>query len=211
MFIKWHGHACFEIRDGIRIIIDPHDGRSIGIKPPRATADLVLVTHDHFDHNAVHVINGNFQVVSSGGEYNFENAKIKGIGAYHDEVMGAKRGRITMYKILLEGISLLHMGDIGHILTKDQVREIGNVDIIFIPVGGIYTVDAKKAYENTKILNPKIVIPMHYKVPGLTLGIGSVNGFLSFFPKEKIMYVGNSIEFGRRDLPSQTSVWVFTI
>lgn len=211
MFIKWHGHACFEIRDGTRIIIDPHDGRSIGLKTPRATADIVLVTHDHFDHNAVRVINGNFQVISSSGEYNFGPAKIKGIGAYHDEVLGAKRGRVTMYKILLEGISLLHMGDIGHILTKEQVKEIGSVDIIFIPVGGVYTVDAKKAYENTKILNPKIVIPMHYKVPGLTLGLEKVDNFLSFFPKERIMYVGNSIEFSRGDLPYKTSVWVFTI
>ena len=211
MFIKWHGHSCFEIRDGIRIVIDPHDGRSIGLKPPKATADLVLITHNHFDHNAVRVIDGKFQIVSSIGEYNFGNAKIKGIGAYHDESLGAKRGRITMYKILLEGISLLHMGDIGHILSKEQVSEIGNVDIMFIPVGGVYTVDAKKAYENTKILSPKVVVPMHYRVPGLTLGIEKVDKFLSQFPEERVMYVGNSIEFSRGDLPSQTSVWVFTI
>ena len=211
MFIKWHGHACFEFRDGFNVVVDPHDGRSIGLKAPMATADMVLVTHDHFDHNAVRVIKGNFQVISSPGDYNFGDLKIKGITAYHDKDMGAHRGRITMFKLLWEGISILHMGDIGHILTERQLHEIGSVDIMFTPVGGTYTVDANEAYENVKLLKPKIVVPMHYKVHGLTLNIEGVDKFLSLFPEDKVVHIGNSIEFSRGDLPSKTMVWVFTI
>ncbi|MCD6275196.1 MAG: MBL fold metallo-hydrolase [Thermoplasmata archaeon] len=211
MEIRWYGHACFEIRSGISLVIDPHDGRSIGIKPPRAKADLVLVTHHHFDHNATRVIKGNFEVIDLPGEYEYEGIKIKGIMAYHDKEMGAKRGKVTMFRIESEGIKLLHVGDLGHVISSEMAKEIGPVDILFIPVGGVYTVDAREAYENTKILNPKIVVPMHYKFNGLTLGLAPVDDFLRFFPEGQVTYVGNSIEFSREDLPKNTQVWVFTL
>ncbi len=211
MEIRWHGHACFEIRSGITIVVDPHDGRSIGLKPPRARADIVLVSHHHFDHDAVRVIKGNYKVIDAPGEYEFNGVKIKGVSAYHDESMGAKRGKITMYRIAGEGISLLHVGDLGHVLSKDMLKKIDKIDILFIPVGGVYTVDAEKAYENVKLLNPRIVVPMHYRFDGLTLGIDTVEPFLNKFSKERIEYVGSSIEFSREDLPKTTNVWVFTL
>ncbi|MCD6370593.1 MAG: MBL fold metallo-hydrolase [Thermoplasmata archaeon] len=211
MEIKWHGHACFEIRDSMKIVIDPHDGRAIGIKPPRATPDVVLITHHHFDHDAVRVLNGNFKIIDAPGNYVFDGIKIRGILGYHDKEMGARRGKITMYKIELEGVKLLHVGDLGHILSKDMVKEIGDVDILFIPVGGVYTVDAREAFENVKLLQPKIVIPMHYRFDGLTLGIAPVEDFLKYFTKEQIIYVGNSIEFTKEDLENTTKIWVFTL
>ncbi len=211
MLIKWHGHACFEIRNNLRVVIDPHDGRSIGLKPPRVTADIVLVTHDHFDHNAVRVVNGKFETITGEGNYTIDDIKIKGITAYHDEYHGAKRGKITMYKIEMNGVSFLHAGDLGHVLDSSQINEIGVVDILFIPVGGVYTVDAKKAYENVKLLNPKITVPMHYYVPGLSLRLAPVDEFLRFFSKDEIMHVGNSVDFTREDLESPIKVWVFNL
>jgi len=209
MEIRWHGHSCFEIGEGIKIVIDPHDGHSLGIEPPDARADVVLVTHHHFDHDAVNVVKGNFKVIDKPGEYQIEDVRIKGVPAYHDELQGKKRGKITMYKIETEGIKLLHVGDLGHVLTSQQLDEIGNIDIFFTPVGGVYTVDAKKAYENVKLLKPKVVIPMHYKVSGMTLGIQPVDPFISYFPADKVEYVGNSISFTKDDLPEETQVWVF--
>ncbi len=211
MEIKWYGHSCFEIGEGIKIVIDPHDGRSIGIKTPKARADLVLVTHHHFDHDAVRVVKGDFRVIDSPGEYKIGSVQIKGIPAYHDEEYGKKRGTITMYKIETEGVRLLHVGDLGHVLDSEKVKKIGDIDILFTPVGGVYTVNAKKAYENVKRLKPKIVIPMHYKLPGMTLGIDPVDDFLSLFRRDKVEFVGNSIVFGREDLPKDTQVWVFTL
>lgn len=211
MMIRWHGHACFEIKNNLRIVIDPHDGRSIGLKPPKVTADLVLVTHNHFDHNAVRVVNGKFKTITGPGKYRTGDIKINGIEAYHDEYHGAKRGKIAMYKIIMDGISLLHAGDLGHILNSSQLKEIGDVDILFIPVGGVYTVDARGAYENVKLINPKIAVPMHYYVPGLSLRLNPVDDFLRYFSKDEIVYVGNSIEFSKDDLESQARVWVFTL
>ncbi len=211
MMIRWHGHSCFEIKNDLRIVIDPHDGRSIGLKTPKVSADIVLVTHDHFDHNAVRVVSGKFKTVMGSGEYNIGDVKIKGIEAYHDEYHGAKRGKITMYKVTMNGISFLHAGDLGHVLDSSQLKEVGNVDIFFTPVGGVYTVDAHGAYENMKLLKPKITVPMHYYVPGLSLRLAPVNNFLSNFSKDEIVYVGNSIEFSKEDLESKAKVWVFTL
>ncbi len=211
MEIKWHGHSCFEIGEGIKIVIDPHDGRSIGIRTPRVKADVVLVTHHHFDHDAIRVVKGDFKVIDSPGEYRIEDVHIVGIPAYHDEEYGKRRGTITMFKIETEGLHLLHVGDLGHVLDSQTIEKIGKLDILFTPVGGVYTVDAKKAYENVKLLKPRIAIPMHYKIPGMSLGIAPVDEFLSLFPKNAIEFVGNSIAFDRGDLPRDTKVWVFNL
>ncbi len=211
MIIRWHGHSCFEIDTGARIVIDPHDGRSIGLRPPRASADLVLITHDHFDHNAVRVVNGSFKVIKEPGEYAFSGIKIKGIKAYHDTENGRRRGEITMFKVISEGISLLHVGDLGHVLLPDQISEIGHVDVLMTPVGGTYTVGPKEAYENVKLLKPSVIIPMHYKVPGLSLNLGPVDDFLKFFPESSVIYVGSSVEFTREDLMESPQVWVFSL
>ncbi len=211
MEIRWHGHSCFEIGDGTRIVIDPHDGRSIGIKVPKPSADIVLVTHHHFDHDAVRVVRGKYRLIDSPGEYRVGDAHVVGITAYHDEVMGKKRGTVTMFKIEKEGIRMLHVGDLGHVLTEEQVEEIGKIDILFTPVGGVYTIDARQAYENAKLLKPKVVVPLHYKLPGMSLGIAPLDEFLKLFPQDSIEYVGNSVVLGRRDLPENMQVWVFTL
>ncbi len=211
MQIRWHGHSCFELRDGSSIVIDPHNGRGIGLPTPRVSAELVLVTHDHFDHNAVHIVAGNPKVIRERGEYIYNDVQITGYNAYHDTEHGAKRGKITMFKILVDGISILHTGDLGHILTHEMAEKIGTVNILLIPVGGKYTVDADGAMGNIKILKPNVVIPMHYKVPGLNVPIEPVNRFLNLFPPNQIMHVGKSIEVTRNDLPQKLTLWVFSL
>ncbi len=211
MLIKWHGHSCFEIRNSLTIVIDPHDGRSIGLRPPRVRADIVLVTHDHFDHNATRVVAGDFKIIRETGTHQIGDVKIEGFRAYHDKEGGRRRGEITMFKIVLGGVSILHVGDLGHVPTEKMAEEIGKVDILMVPVGGTYTVDAMEAKETVGVINPRVVVPMHYKVHGLSLSLRPVDEFLKLFPKEDVYHVGNSVEFDRSDLPDRTKVWIFSL
>ncbi len=182
--IRWHGHACFEIIDseGLTIVIDPHDGRSIGLKPPKVSADVVLMTHEHFDHNAYHL------VIKPGGEkYSMKEGEfkiagkysVKGIKLFHDKSKGRLRGNVVIYRLEVEGISILHVGDLGHIIPQKVVDDVSPVDILMVPVGGTFTIDAKEAYEISRMLTPKAVIPMHYWVEGVNLPLAPLDSFLS--------------------------------
>ncbi len=210
LIIRWHGHSCFEIDSGVQVIVDPHNGRSIGLRPPRLKADIVLVTHDHFDHNAVHVVSGNPKTIKEVGTYNIQGLKIVGITAYHDTEQGAKRGKITMFKIQSEGISILHMGDIGHIPTSKMVDEIGKVDILMLPIGGTYTIGPSEAKKTAEIIRPKVIIPMHYKLPGLSLALQPVDNFTKQYPPDAKLFVGKEIEVTRSELPDSQEIWIFS-
>lgn len=129
MKIRWLGHACFllESQDGTKIVTDPFDG-SVGYKIPMLEADIVTVSHDHYDHNYVEGVQGDPQIIKSAGEFNIDNIRIKGVPAYHDEVKGAKRGPNIIYNFDIDGIKVCHVGDLGHLLSKTQLEEIGDVD-----------------------------------------------------------------------------------
>lgn len=178
MKIQWLGHSSFLIEtNGIKILTDPFNN-SIGYTTIFPDVDIVLISHEHFDHNAVENIPSYKQVIKENGEKEFKGIKIKGIAGYHDNQKGSLRGKITMFKIQSEDISLLHLGDLGTLLTDEQLKEIGEVDIAMVPVGGKYTIEPEEAWEVIKQLNPKIVIPMHYKTPFLTLDILPLDNFL---------------------------------
>jgi L-ascorbate metabolism protein UlaG (beta-lactamase superfamily) len=183
VIIKWHGHACFELKDseGFTVVIDPHDGSSLGLATPDVQADAILITHDHFDHNAYQVVfkpgaeiyrmkEGEFTI---GGKY-----KAKGVMAYHDKFKGRRRGPVIMYKLEFEGLNILHVGDLGHALSSDIINMLKPVDILMVPVGGTFTLDSKEAYDLTKELKPKAVLPMHYWIPGINLPLSPVDHFL---------------------------------
>lgn len=195
MVISWYGQACFKIQSGERTIaIDPF-AKTIGLTPPSIQADIVFVTHEHSDHNNVKAMKGEYFLVNGPGEYEVKGVKAKGIQSFHDNEQGLKRGLNTIYLIELEGIRVLHLGDLGQDLLDDQqVEEIGRVDILMIPVGGFFTIDAKQAVGIIQQLEPKIVIPMHYKVPKLTIPqLTGVSEFLKEFggddiePQEKLV------------------------
>lgn len=166
MTITWFGQSCFrlESKEG-SILIDPFS-KDIGLKPPRIKDDVVLVTHQHHDHNNIEDANPEAFIIQNPGEYENHGIAIKGIQSFHDNKEGAERGLNTIYKINAEELAICHLGDLGHILTDHQVEEIGDIDVLMIPVGGTYTIDAKTAVEVISQIGPKVVIPMHYMVSG---------------------------------------------
>ena len=209
--IRWHGHSCFEITNDVKVVTDPHDGKSLGIPAPNVVGDIVLVTHSHYDHNSVKSVEkSGTKVVTDERKRIISNVEIKGIPAYHDNVQGAKRGKMILYKFIMQGITFCHLGDLGHELDKKSVEEIGDVDILFLPIGGTFTLDAEQAKKVVEMLQPKIVVPMHYKIGGLSLPVAGIDPFIEDNPA-KIVRVGNEIDIEKDDLPKEQEIWVFTL
>ncbi|MQL51596.1 MBL fold metallo-hydrolase [Desulfofundulus thermobenzoicus] len=186
MQIHWLGHACFLVTTGSgkRIITDPFDQR-VGYPPPAVPADIVTVSHQHFDHNAVQVVPGSPAVVQETGEHVFGDIKITGHPSYHDQSRGSQRGENIIFVIETEGLRLCHVGDLGHRLEDDRVKALGEIDILMIPVGGYYTIDAAEAAAVVEQLAPAYVLPMHYKTASLDLPIAPVDHFLRYFPEHE--------------------------
>ena len=168
--IRWLGHACFLITagDGTRILTDPFD-ETVGYDLPTVPADIVTVSHAHFDHNNVGVVQGSPEVANSPGDRSFGSVRIRGVRTCHDTKGGALRGHNIVFIIETDDIAICHAGDLGHVPSDETVKNIGRVDVLLIPVGGTYTLDAKGAQEAVRKLDPKIVIPMHYKTPDLKM------------------------------------------
>lgn len=179
MKIKWLGHSCFKMasKEGIRVVTDPFDD-NLGYKIPSVEADIVTVSHGHYDHNFVDCINGDYEVVSKVGNFSIKNIAITGVHTFHDKEEGAKNGDNIVYTFDIDGIKVCHLGDLGHKLAPSQIAMIGDVDVLMIPVGGTYTLDAEEAVEVIAQLNPSITIPMHYKTPILTINVDKVDKFL---------------------------------
>ena len=177
MKIKYIGHSCFlfETHAGARLLTDPFDG--IGWRMPRVRADCVCCTHRHFDHNYVEGVAGSREVITSAGEHACGGFRIVGIPSFHDDQGGAKRGNNIIYRIEADGAAVCHMGDIGQQPTKQLLSEIGRVDVLMIPVGGTYTVDAAGALEYVRAIRPQIVIPMHYRTDDCSLDIAPLGAF----------------------------------
>lgn len=180
MKIKWLAHSCFNINleDGTKLVFDPFDN-TIGYECPVIPADIVMVSHDHFDHNDLTRVSGGYKLFREAGEYEVGNVKIRGIKTYHDKEKGALRGENIVYVIEAEGIRLVHLGDLGEIPGEDFFAELGKVDVLLIPVGGVYTIDGDEAYDVCHTLEPNIIIPMHYKTMNLTTPLDAVQKFLA--------------------------------
>ncbi|MCK5562416.1 MAG: MBL fold metallo-hydrolase [Thermoplasmata archaeon] len=210
MIIRWHGHACFEVSNDHVIVTDPHDGKSIGIKRPQVKGDLVLVSHGHFDHNSVKsVLKSSTKTIDSPGKHREFDIEVKGIQVFHDDSNGERRGKNCIFKFNIDGINICHLGDLGHIPTPEQVEDIGPMDILFVPIGNVFTIGAQDAWKTIKMLKPKVAIPMHYRVGGLSLSIQPIDPFLT--NADKIEHVGNEIDFEPEDLPQDFEVWVFSL
>ena len=209
--IRWHGHSCFEITNEITLVTDPHDGKSIGIHAPDVLGDIILVSHDHYDHNSVESVEKEESIVVRDERIKTVlGVKIRGVISFHDESAGMKRGENIIYVFTMDNISFCHLGDLGHELDEDAVQQIGDVDVLFIPIGGNFTIDAEKAWNVINGIKPKIVIPMHYKFGGLSLPIAEIDPFLAKNNFD-VLHVGNEIDIEREDLPENPEIWVFTL
>ncbi len=189
MRIRYFGHSCFEItaKTGIKIITDPYQG--VGYEMPQGLcADIVTCSHGHFDHNFVEGVKAE-TVVNAIGEFSIDGMKICGIASYHDEKKGALRGKNIIYKFIVDGLTVCHMGDIGEPCSVEMVNKIGKIDLLLLPVGGTYTVDAVGALEYVNALMPKAVIPMHYKPKDGSLDITDAKPFLEVMSSSKIQTV----------------------
>ena len=204
MLITWLGHACFKIQsknhEDVTILCDPFD-KTIGLKVPRAAADILTVSHEHFDHNHRASAKGDVFIIDGPGEYEVKGVYIYGISSWHNTKDEEDRGPNTIYRFEMEEMSLVHLGDLGHNLTNLQLEKLQKVDILFIPVGGVYTINAKKAVEVINQVEPRIVIPMHHKIPGLKVKLDGIDKFckeIGVCPTEKL----DKFRIMRKDLPA---------
>jgi len=208
MKIKWLGHASFMITSeaGIKIVTDPYaSGESLRYGEIKESADIVTVSHEHGDHNNVAAVKGNPEVVR--GTAKVKEVEFKGIPTYHDNVGGNQRGKNTIFCFEVDGIRVCHLGDLGHQLSDKQVAEIGRVDILLVPVGGFYTIDANVATVVCNQLIPKVIIPMHYKNDRCRFPIAGVDEFLR--GKGNIDRPDASeVEFKKGELPAGTQIIV---
>ena len=190
MEITYFGHAAFKIKGkNSTVVVDPY-GEKVGRFPKDVEANMVLITHPHFDHNAVEKVGGKPFVVSGPGEYEVGGVSVIGIPTWHDNQAGKERGENTVYVVEMDGLRLAHVGDLGHKLAEGQLEEMGSVDIAFVPVGGTYTIDAKEAVEVIKQLDPWIVVPMHYRMAGMgedIPGLAPVEDFLREMGKADVV------------------------
>ncbi|NEY21556.1 MBL fold metallo-hydrolase [Bacillus ginsengihumi] len=169
MKIKWFGQSAFLLTSdaGTRILIDPYD-RLLRYKMPKPIeVDMVAVTHNHGDHNKIHVASGNYLLANEPKEYNHEDVSVKGIKTYHDKANGKKRGDNIIFRFDVDGLKVCHCGDLGHILTEEQVKDIGKVDVLMVPVGGRTTINAVEATQIMHQLEAIVTIPMHYSTKAL--------------------------------------------
>lgn len=185
MEISWFGQSCFRLKSkNAQIICDPFDPATTGLKKPKLSGDVVTVSHTHPDHNATEIVEGDPIIFWGPGEYEVKGARIKGIGSFHDNKEGKERGINTIFTYYLDGVTVCHLGDLGHQLSSTHLEQLGSIDILLVPVGGVYTIDASDAVEVIGQLEPKIVIPMHYAIPGLKFELGTVEAFFKAYGQQ---------------------------
>jgi len=205
MEITWYGQACFRLRGrGVSVVTDPYSP-DLGIKLPRLTATVVTVSHDHKDHNNAQAVKGSPFVISGPGEYEVEGIFVIGVSTFHDAKKGEELGRNTTYLIEFEDLTICHLGDLGHVPDQEQIEQMNSVDILLIPVGGHTTLTASKAAEVIGLLEPKVVIPMHYQIPGLNVQLNSVSRFLKEMAVEA-PEKQDSLTITKTQLPEETRI-----
>jgi len=217
--IRWFGHSAFQITSGAGTVIltDPFGGDMGSYTIPSVSPDAVTVSHEHGDHNNLKAAKGNPTILrgltGGGRDWNTVDRKVKDVriynvaGTYHDGEKGTKRGKNSPFVFEMDDLRIVHLGDLGHVLTDDQIKKIGAIDIILVPIGGYYTIDAKEATKVMDQLKPKIAVPMHYKTAAISSWpISSTDDFLK--GKKVRQAGGNTLTVSKEMLPAQTEVVV---
>jgi L-ascorbate metabolism protein UlaG (beta-lactamase superfamily) len=207
MDIRWLGHSCFSLKGShATVITDPYSP-DLGYSLGKPTANIVTVSHQHPGHSYTQGISGEPKLVIRPGEYEISGVLIIGIDSFHDKEGGTKRGKNTIFLIEVDEVAVCHLGDLGHVLTTQQVEEIGNVDVLLLPVGGVSTINAPMAAEVVRQLEPKVVVPMHYKTPAISRELEPVERFLAEIGVKEI----NSqpkLSYTKSKLPASTQVFL---
>ncbi len=208
MQIIWKGQSCFQIltsrgkNNHVSIVIDPFSDQ-IGLRLPKLESDILLTTHEHHDHSNVKGVGGNYFLISGPGEYETKDVFVQGIESFHDSSLGKERGENTIYTIEAEDLCLCHLGDLGQKeLTAEQLEKIGTVDVLMIPVGGVYTISAKEAVKIMSQIEPKITIPMHYQLPKLKTKLDGLDKFLKTLGLKSIT-AEDKLSIKKKDISSE--------
>lgn len=215
MNISWYGQSCFKIQSkDLVLVTDPFD-KKIGLRPPFGAANIVTISHDHIDHNNFEVLKEDPFIVDSAGEFEIKKIFIKGIESFHDNQEGKERGSNVIYKIEMEEIKICHLGDFGQESFADgQLEKIGQIDILFIPIGGVTTIDWKTANSIINQIEPRIVIPMHYKIKGLAGDLAKLDTAEKFCKEHGISEkdIVDKFSIKKKDLPQdETKVIVMKL
>lgn len=206
--IRWLGHACFLVTAGhVRWVTDPYDEGTGYLMPP-VEADYITVSHGHFDHACVQAVGGDPVIYRERGDMHFGPFPVRGVLTFHDDLGGARRGCNLAFVADFGGVRICHLGDLGHVLNQQQRAELGRVDVLLLPVGGTYTIDALAAVEVARQLEPRLVIPMHYKTAALAFPLDGVERFLSRVRKGIRHHPQATLEVDRATLPGTTEVCV---
>ncbi|HSV30402.1 MAG TPA: MBL fold metallo-hydrolase [Atribacteraceae bacterium] len=211
MRLQWFGHSFFQFsaNSGQHLVIDPFDA-TVGYPLPTVKASVVLVSHQHFDHNHTSLVQGKPVIIDQIGVYSIGEFSIAGFPSYHDAKQGKQRGSNIVYRIQVDGLSLLHCGDLGF-LPNSQIIEQGKpVDLLLVPVGEIYTLSLREAVALVEVLAPRVIVPMHYKTRHLAFELNEVDPFLSCFPCVKRLN-SSSFFLNAGNLPDVPEVWVLSI
>lgn len=207
MDITYLGHSSFKLRGKTgTVVTDPYD-QNTGLKFPNTSADIVTVSHSHHDHNAVDQVSGTARrekpfVIAAPGEYELAEISLFGHSTFHDDQQGQLRGMNTVMVIHLDGVTIAHLGDLGHPLSDKQLAQLGVIDVLLIPVGGVFTITAKQASEVIEAIEPSIAIPMHYRTPQHSESFKELTGVEEFLkemgkeglePQEKLSVTPDSL------------------
>lgn len=212
MEIKYFGHSCFLLRGKtVSLLTDPYSPE-VGFKLPSIKADIVTVSHGHYDHNYTTAVKGKAReepfIINGPGEYEIAGVSIFGLSTYHDKVQGSERGKNTVYLINMDEVRLAHLGDLGCLLNDEQIERLNGIDVLFVPVGGTYTLDAKEAVELVGQIEPRIVVPMHYQLPGLKIDLAPIEDFLKEIGAQEVKPV-EKLLVSKEKLPAEREVAVF--
>jgi L-ascorbate metabolism protein UlaG (beta-lactamase superfamily) len=213
MKINWYGHSAFHILtdQGTRIIIDPYKSgafnNALMYGPIKDKADIVITSHDHEDHNYTKDIQGKYTLINKAGAYEIKDVKIKAIPTFHDSSEGKERGHNLVSMIKADNMALVHLGDLGHSLDATLLKEIGKVDILLLPVGGFFTIDALVATEVMNAIKPIITIPMHYKTEKCGFPIAPVEDFTKGKKNVRMLYHFD-VSIEKETLPKETEIIV---
>ncbi len=209
MEITYLGHSSFKLRGKtVTVVTDPYDSEFVGLKFPKTQADIVTVSHQHNDHNFTSAVEGGPFIISEPGEYEIKGVSVFGYPSFHDEKSGELRGKNIVYLIEIDGLKICHLGDLGGNLSRNIMEEIGTMDVLMVPVGGIVTLGLNETTEFIRQAEPKIVLPMHFKTEGLEKTfdeLSSLNDFLTKFGVDNPEKM-DKLTIAKDKLPEETKV-----